>query len=303
MESNQLKPFSIRSYLILTTAIGVTVSCGAEAQAGNRTIVTPDVAVVQWIENDGQFNSECQNQLASHFLNWPLICGALAVSTNNNPPDHFAGPGYRDWDNWTASKEYRGYIHLPSMTVVCDSNNQIVNANPRDLEYVDENNPTGRLDVIKDPNRSPYGYTKIPMRYELGDVYLDKQYNGLSWSYSLPHGSARAKETIHLNDQRAARLADVERHGQWLLTQYDAPFIYDATDVYVSCVSGNTDVFVNASTFPSTQLYINGRKVNGGSIKQDHLYEFIAAGGHNLANPGHGVLAPAAAHEIHWTGR
>src|SRR5512135_1198673 len=112
------------------------------AATGNRTIVTPDVAVVQWIENDGRFDIECENQLKPHFANWGLICEALISSANDYPPDHFAGPGFRDWDNWRASKEYRGYIHLPSMTVVCSSNNEIVSANPRDMDYVDENNPT-----------------------------------------------------------------------------------------------------------------------------------------------------------------
>ena len=300
MERHQFKSCSILS-LILTAAIGVTMSC--EAKAGNRTIVTPDVAVIQWIENDGQFLQECGKQLQPHFGTWGPICAALAQSSNNYPPDHFAGPGYRDWNNWTASKEYRGYIHLPSMTVVCDGNNEVVSANPRDLDYADENNPTSRPDVIKDSNRSPYGYTKIPMSYALGDVYLDKQYNGLSWSYSPEHRIGRPRETIHLNDQRAARLADVERHAQWLLTHYDAPFIYDSTDVSFSCVTGDTEVIVNASTFPSTRLYINGRKVKDGYIKQDRLYEFIVAGGPNLANPGHGVLAPATAHGIYWKGR
>ncbi|CAG8828102.1 4568_t:CDS:1, partial [Dentiscutata erythropus] len=91
-------------------------------------------------------------------------CKELSDSVNNNPPTNFSnmnGIG-GDFDKWARSKEYRGYIHIPSFNVKCDAKGYFVSANPRDPDYRNQENSTKNPKKVANAEHNPYGYTKIP---------------------------------------------------------------------------------------------------------------------------------------------
>ena len=269
------------------------------------TYLTPDIKVIQWIKDDGNFTDECTNSLEATLrgqLNPGIVespaeitaaCIALDFSANVDPPNSFSSG--TDWDNWRNTKEYRGYTHVPAFTVTCDGNTLMSFTPPSDPQFVDAGNPTSDPNDVPsaDQNRNPYGYTKVPQglsnAYDLGDTY-SPPYNGIQWSSD--------SSCVHVFDSRAARIANGDRQLQYtVLPHTDAPFIFRQVQLEICCSSGcNAEqVRVSRSTVPTSALYINGNQVS--QIYQTELGEFIASGGYvdtqtDLSPIGDGVFAP-----------
>ncbi|CAG8727656.1 21865_t:CDS:2 [Gigaspora margarita] len=103
-----------------------------------------------------------------------MVCGALKLSANDDPPTSFSdmnGVG-GDFDKWARGKEYRGYIHIPSFNVKCDAKGYLVTANPRDPDYRNKENPTKNPEQCDDAERNPYGTSRLSHdeRYEQQNV-------------------------------------------------------------------------------------------------------------------------------------
>ncbi|CAG8705691.1 11656_t:CDS:1 [Gigaspora margarita] len=204
-----------------------------------------------------------------------------------------------DFDKWTRSKEYRGYIHIPSFNVKCDASGNLVTANPRDPDYRNKENPTKSPDQVDDAERNPYGYTKIPLyarikctnEYEPADVYTeDLTFIGFQ---SKPKSFNNRDTCLNILDFRTSRLSNCSRYAQQELTGTDAPFIFTNVNMKVCC-NRQVSITIDRSVFPQTRLYIDGKMV--GEQEQTDLGQFILSGGRQpdpskLSKVGHGKIA------------
>ena len=287
---------TVRAVILLIIAIGRTIRCQTV------TYSTPDIKVIQWIKDDGDFTTECTSSLGATLqgqLNSKIVessaaitvaCIGLDSSSNVDPPSSFASD--TDWDNWRNTKEYRGYTHVPSFTVTCNGDTLTSFTPPSDPQFVDTHNPTSDPNGVPsaDQNRNPYGYTKVPLAgFDLADIY-SPPYNGIQWSSD--------SSCVHVFDSRACRIANGDRQSQYtILPHTDAPFIFRQVQLEICCSSGcnAVQVRVSRSTFPTSALYINGDQVS--QIYQTQLGEFIASAGYvdtqnDLSPVGDGVFAP-----------
>ncbi|CAG8560684.1 41770_t:CDS:2, partial [Gigaspora margarita] len=267
------------------------------------TFQTPDVITISYIKTG---LTDCEQQIKSvpgvpcDFIvctNIKEACTALEWSANIDPPDAFL-EGY--FDRWAITKEYRTYIHIPSFTVSCDASGHLLNFNPHDPDYHDQNNPTQNPEQVADNQRNPYGYTKVPnvilpflqtcsAGYEPADIYVgDPLFNGISWSQNSDN------TCLNVRDNRSSRLSSCARNAQQGLIKMDAPFIYTKIDMTVCC-NHQITVDVSRSVFPTTRLYINGNMIR--EELQKDLGNFISFGGQasdssKLSKDGYGNFGP-----------
>ncbi|CAG8730575.1 11930_t:CDS:2, partial [Racocetra fulgida] len=244
------------------------------ALSGNAvTFQTPDVLTISYIKNDPNFYKYCKQQLKNlvgirdeGISN--VSCQALGYSANDDPPRSFSNTKDNggDFDKWARSKEYRGYIHIPSY----------ISSDPKDPDYSDQHNPTQNPEKVVNTERNPYGYTKeyapyIYLDYSSADIYTnDSTFNGIRWS------KIKDNTCLSIFDARASRLSTTARYTQYFLLKYDAPFIY--AKVYMTvCCNRQVSVTVHRTVFPQTSLYINGKKVS--EQAQTELGKFILSGG------------------------
>ncbi|CAG8671355.1 21687_t:CDS:2, partial [Dentiscutata erythropus] len=141
-----------------------------------------------------------------------------------------------NFDKWARRKEYRGYIHIPSFNVKCDTKGYLVTANPRDPDYCNKENLTKNPEQCDDAECNPYGYTKeyvLHVYYSSADVYTnDLLFNKIQWS------KIKDNTCLSIFDARASR-------------------------VYMTvCCNHQVSVTVHRTIFPQTSLYINGKRVS-----------------------------------------
>ncbi|CAG8854060.1 45078_t:CDS:1, partial [Gigaspora margarita] len=149
---------------MLGKVIIILVTLLQGALSGNAVIFqTPDVLTISYIKNDPNFSGYCDKQLKdvvgiNDWYSRKKACKALELSANNDPPASFSDMNgiSGDFDKWARSKEYRGYIHIPSFNVKCDTKG-LVTANPRDPDYRNKENPTKNPEQCDDAERNPYG--------------------------------------------------------------------------------------------------------------------------------------------------
>src|SRR5437773_8205098 len=111
---------------------------------------TPYILSISYIKGGLEFVKNCVIELTKvGILNY-AVCDALQASSNNDPPDTFSNMNDNggDFDKWARSKEYRGYIHIPSFNVSCDANGHLNSFNPHDPDYRDQSNPTKNPDRV-----------------------------------------------------------------------------------------------------------------------------------------------------------
>lgn len=291
----------ILSLIVLFTIIG----CIAQ---NNKCFTTPDIKVVQYIKDDGNFFNECKSSLDKTLhgqliskLNYKgkeyfiqVACFALDLSANVNPPDSFLLE--TDWNNWRDTQEYRGYTHIQAFDITC-ANGHLTSYNPRDPDYLDNNNPTSNPNIVLNMNNDPYGYTKGLGSFDSGDTY-EKPFNGIKWN---PNVDNTCLEVI---DRRASRISNLDRLIQFsiILPHTDAPFVFRSVKS-TFCCSGSVSITVDHSTFPTIRLYTDGNLVK--EVYQSDLGNFIASAGYissiaDLSLPGQGVIAPTSDEPILW---
>ncbi|CAG8476093.1 24344_t:CDS:2 [Cetraspora pellucida] len=144
------------------------------------TFQTPDVLTISYIKNNLNFFDYCNKQLndvVEGYAQRKLACGALKLSTNDDPPIFFSnmnGIG-SDFDKWARKKEY-------SFNIKCDAKGKLITANPYDSDYCNKENSTKNPEQCNDAKRNPYGYTKISnllshnpitYKYESADIYTE----------------------------------------------------------------------------------------------------------------------------------
>jgi hypothetical protein len=280
------------SITLFGTGVALSTIGIGEAALSAIVITTPDIKVTQHIR-DIDLVTCIPDLLADvpalreEFIN-PLLttsatakasaaCVGLKASANIEPPPMFNAAS---WVNFKASKEYRGYIHIPPIQVTCDAGKVVNYTNPAD--------------------EHDYGYSKIPGLsgpiFDSAEVYRDPaspNFNTYAFIEGLPHFPV-----LSVLDQRASRLSTPERLAQFLVTSKDAPFIYLTIQLHINCLIGRIILDIERSVFPTTRLYINDKFVN--EQVQANLGKFIAAGKNFPTPSGQGPLAPSGA-RIHWS--
>jgi hypothetical protein len=236
----------------------------ATSSTGTLNINSPDIKVTQHIRS---FSLDyCAKEVGSieDFLSSPSVvaaCSALAASHNTEPPNSFNSSS---WQTFKNSREYRGYIHIPSIKVSC-SKGRLTNYTISKDEY-------------------SYGYTKRPpLGFDSGDVYKPP-YN----TYTI--GTSAKRDYLIVIDRRSSRIGDFERRAQYGLLGYDGPFIYTAVEEDIYC-DGSIRVLAYRPEFPTTRLYIDNQLNT--EAPQTKLGDFIKSGGRNFHNDGEGNFGPA----------
>ncbi|CAG8792694.1 9826_t:CDS:2, partial [Dentiscutata erythropus] len=262
------------------------------ALLGNTVIFqTPDILTISYIKNNPNFYNYCDQQLEDvveidecHSF---IACKGLSDLANNDPPTNFSninGIG-GDFDKWAGSKEYRGYILIPSFNIKCNAEGYLVLANP---DYHNQENPTKNPEKVADAEHNPYGYTKIPqapwgtrwlyqtcpVEYEQADIYTeDPTFNGFQ---SKPINS---NTCLNIHNFRTSRLSPCARRAQQEITKTDALFIFTNINMKVCC-DHQVSITIDRSIFPQTCLYID-EKMSGGSQPDPS----------KLSKAGHGKIA------------
>lgn len=258
------------------TATQSSVEGKSSATSRTVTVNAPDVKVTQHIRSLNFPN--CEDNLGLFYLDASKatsVCLALQSTSNNEPPTSFSNN--QSWQNFKNTMEYRGYIYIPSIKISC-SNGRITNyTTPRD-EY-------------------SYGYTKRPGGYDLGDYYKPR-----SHEYSI--GTSRQNNYLVIRDWVASRVANspplFERFSSYILTSFDAPFIYTDVEEDVYC-NGNIAVKVGRPIFPTTRLYINSKFQSEGVQQDDGISDLLKSGGDYHTDNNEGNLAPGGV-SLSWSG-
>ncbi|MBW4598777.1 MAG: hypothetical protein KME29_03970 [Calothrix sp. FI2-JRJ7] len=233
---------------------------------------TPDIKIVQYIEAFSVLS--CIQELSQTILepfNAAIACAGLNASANHKSADSFTDSS---WNAFKNSKDYRGFIHIPSIEVTF--------ANGLIISYA---TPT---------NEFSYGYTNISIfGYEESEPYTASAFNG----FSITTNSQ--SDTLVVQEQRAARLSITLRVGQANITNYDAPFIYIKMNGDFK-FDGSSVINIHSATFPTIRVYINNEL--RASRPQANLADFMKSGGKvrnfglgtfDVSAPGEGNLAPA----------
>lgn len=233
---------------------------------------TPDIKIVQYIEAFSVLS--CTQELSQTILepfNAVIACATLNASANYKPADSFTDSS---WNAFKNSKDYRGFIHIPSVEVTF-TNGLIVSYETPATEF-------------------SYGYTNIPIfGYEESEPYTALAFNGFTVTTNSQN------DTLVVQEQRAARLSITLRVGQANITNYDAPFIYIKINGDFK-FDGSSVINIDSAIFLTIRVYINNEL--RASRPQANLADFMKTGGKvrkfglgafDVSAPGEGNLAPA----------
>ena len=236
-----------------------------------KTQTVPEVTAVRFLQKISA--ASCVGDLArAGFPAAPAMCGFLANSANLFPPNSLAGASLRQF---IASKEYRGYVHLPRYLVTC-TNGVISSVTPSSTS---------------EPFSWGLGYTPIHgpggrTYYSLAEPYLANNNFNRTVPDQFFSSDRRSVQVVY---QSASRLAITERAANYALSGYDAPFIWTDVVEDINC-NGAITLTVGNSNVPSTDIYIDGREVNH-TKQADNLSAFLKQGGRVFRPTGYGNLA------------
>jgi len=262
--------------------------------------VTPDIKVIQYIHplDAKQCARDLVAQLGVSKPSALAACGFLSVSANPLPPPRI--PDDQTWTAFVNSKEYRGYIHIPPLTVNCSGGEVAA------IDNIPVGGP-GLHGLILPGFEHSLGYTP-PRPFEgltdyspaepfvtdkAGTSVADLMNNDGVFEVTRPGGNAL------ITYMTASRIATVERVAAFPILGFDAPYIWTVTQLRVNC-QGDESVSIANSEFPTTNLYINGQLVR--FYRQTDLPQFIKDGGTKLNDIGVGYLAldPTCGTNVHW---
>jgi hypothetical protein len=239
-----------------------------------KYFTSPDFKIVQYIKDFNEYDfggGACVHQLEEELglspFNALASCGGVADSANPDPALNMGGGA---WNALVASKQYRGLIHLPSVTVGCVQGQVVTYSIGSGFE------------------RSG-GYTPNPVvgGFTQGDEYTQPPY-GYLYNRSAPEVVVSGS-TVTIEYLNASRIADLWRGSGFRLTGYDAPFIWAELREVVGC---NGYAFVPVfSDFPTYEVYENDKLTVEG-IQSLNLASFIASGGRDFHAPGVGIFDP-----------
>jgi Concanavalin A-like lectin/glucanases superfamily len=268
------------------------------------SFLTPDVSIVQYISSISQ--GQCVSQLRRSLGIGPKRAGAaclfLVATANPKPPRELASAS--QWLAFIQSREYRGYVHLPQMAVVCNR------GKPESIDGQSiKNVSTGAVPLnLPDFSWSPGWTPPRPVSllpgadYEPAEEYtngpddLGQIFDDLA---SIPEVSVHKNGTVVISFLSASRLATLERTVAFPLIGRDAPFIWSVLQLRFNC-AGSEAVSVANSELPTTNLYINGRLKSW--YTQNHLGDFTKDGQTKNNAPGVGLLAldPTCGTSLRW---
>lgn len=235
-----------------------------------RTVVAPSYTVVRYVHNIAFL--DCYGDLReAKISNASVLCAFLDNSANGYPPSNLGGAALQ---RFIQGKDYRGYTNLPSYTVTC-TNGQVTAENTT-------------------PGSSPFswslGYTRIKGPHgslrELAEPYTsDNNYDRTSPTIAL----SADHSSVSISYDAASRIALGERVGNYGLSGYDAPFIWDNITETIGC-DGTQLTTVENTVFPTTDIYVDGAEVRYEKQSSD-IASFIKEGGTVLNPVGYGNLA------------
>jgi FG-GAP repeat len=262
--------------------------------------VTPDIKVIQYIHplDAKQCARDLVAQLGLNKLSALAACGFLSVSANPLPPPRF--PDDQTWSAFVDSKEYRGFVHIPPLTVSCSGGEVAA------IDNIPVGGP-GLHGLILPGFEHSLGFTPgrpfepyidyapaEPFVTDAGGSSVAALMNNDGvFEVNRPGGNAL------ITYMTASRIATFEREAAFPIFGFDAPYIWTVTQLRVDC-GGDESVSIANSEFPTTNLYINGRLVR--FYRQADLPQFIKDGGRTLNPPGVGYLAlnPTCGTDVHW---
>ena len=202
-----------------------------------------------------------------------LTCEALRASANPIPPSSLDRAAF---ESLIASKEYRGYIHIPAYTVRCIG---------------------GKADSIAPASADDQfswseGYTKLHVpgtsgnSFKIGERYLaDSRVNRPEVDLVRTADGA----SFDVSFASASRVATDERIAGAGLTGYDSPFIWMTFHERISC-GGSPVASVAYNDIPTTKIYVNGRQAAYDG-QGSHFADFLKQGGTTVHDKGYGNLA------------
>jgi hypothetical protein len=249
-----------------------------------KDFTSPDFKVVQYIKDFNESGFGPPACIGSLWLGLgislpfaTISCVGLEESHNPDPASNMGGAA---WGSLLASKEYRGLVHLPPVTVGC------VHGSAQSYSIAGTFEHSG-------------GYTpnipRILGAYDPGDEYTQAPY---AKYYNQPAPEVTvAGANVTVEYLSASRVANSDRKIAYALTHYDAPFIWTELREVVSC-SGYAFVPVS-SDFPTSVVYENNKRV-GEQVQSKDLSDFIASGGYGKYHvPGVGIFDPRCGGPIH----
>ncbi len=154
--------------------------------------------------------------------------------------------------------------------------------------------PAGRPYNFEEQFSWSLGYTKLfdPTEGAI-DHYLAERYEGDSRVNQAGVTFTRADDgaSVDVSFATASRLAGNERKGNYVLSGYDAPFIWTNFRERISC-DGSHAATVAYNDFPTTVIYVNGKRAPHGYDGQGGDFaSFLKQGGTILNGDGYGPLA------------
>lgn len=256
------------------------VGGGVFSAGGDRAINSPDIKIIRFLQVP---IPTCAQQLlplatkgspSTALQKTTLACGFLVGASNPNPPVNLSGDA---WTKFVASEEFRGFIHLPSYRVSC-SNNQITSIDP----------DPGAIGVSPGwtPTILPVPFKPARVVYEKAEWYSQADFHPTTPQFR--YSSDNSPVLISLRE--ASRIATASRAGQFGILSYDAPFIWAALHVKVTC-AGTVEAVVAHSTIPRVAAYVTDNQVLATSQSGD-LRNFVISGGTTFHLPGQGNLDP-----------
>jgi hypothetical protein len=255
------------------TSLPPSIPATPPANSGTSVVRTPDLKVVRFLQVPP---GDCLAQvgtLSGDPSTAAAACGFLVGSSNPTPPPDLSG---KAWQSFVASKEFRGFIHLPSMSVTCTDGQ---------ISSIDLNGPVGV---------SP-GWTPYTPQVRFARVLKEKAewYDGMSGilhpsDVDVRYSAGRSAAVVSLRE--ASRITTKARVLQYPLLGYDAPFIWAALHVTVSC-HGEPVASVSYSTIPRVAVYADGVLQSTTDQSRD-LISFIRSGGTSFHAPRTGNLDP-----------
>ncbi|MFI5911125.1 NBR1-Ig-like domain-containing protein [Dactylosporangium sp. NPDC051541] len=279
----------MRAFLLaslIAGALGGQIS-PSDARAATETHVTSsDLKVVRTLRSVDL--TTCINQimglspvpgrtLAQRQAAATASCAALNSSSNEFPPSSFNGEG--GWQRFVGTKEYRGYATLPRY----------------DLKCLD--GAVATIATAGSATNSP-GYTKdavpgVATAYAAAESPTsDIAWSGLFATAQPVYIEASDHKSVVVSVRTAARIAYVDRIGQYGALGYDAPFIWFALHEKLSC-DGTKRATVTYSDFPGITVYANNNQVDRDQQSVE-LGRFISNGGRlpTALTPGIGRFDP-----------
>lgn len=219
------------------------------------TYRTPDIKVVQYLAPIDV--ASCNTELIAASIGTPdsaaIICTNMNATANPlSPPDSFTDSS---WEEFKTSKEYRGYIHIPS------------------FEFQVEN---GKIANFTQPTSEfNYGYTRLPLPsglvFDEAEPYTAENFNNLN---STLNDTA---DTLIVTQQLAQRIATAIRIPGISMTGYDAAFIFLRLNQTIKADTSPITIDIERSIFPSVSVYLNNQLQ--AQQLQTNLAEFIISGG------------------------